>query len=153
MRFFFLLNLVIIIGANYVHYDDLTLKKCNQTSEYTIHGWWPEYNRKSWPSWCDPSRFSELNSQEIRPIQPLMKKYWSSCPGWLSNYNFWKHEWEKHGTCIWTDTVVGYFNHTIQAFLWAKQNNWFGCCDNNNHQCMIPFSHNSTVIQWLGYCY
>ena len=144
-----------------VRFDDLTIKRCNASDNYSIHGWWPEYSNKSWPSWCDPSRYKEFNNITISPIKELMDEYWYTCPGWPSPYIFWQHEWEKHGTCVESDSVVEYFNHTINAFLQAQNNNWYDCCvgsdsdsdSDSNDQCMIPFSINPNRIKWLGYCH
>eukprot|EP00878_Enallax_costatus_P008155 GHUV01008528.1.p1 GENE.GHUV01008528.1~~GHUV01008528.1.p1 ORF type:complete len:257 (+),score=19.75 GHUV01008528.1:468-1238(+) len=81
---------------------------------YTLHGLWPErvdpdpqYGRK-WPECCDTRfKFSEKNIQDL---VPELCQFW---PSWSAPQNetcsdvpagphsecFWKHEWDKHGTC------------------------------------------------------
>jgi len=136
-----------------VHYDDLALKKCKSDTAYSIHGWWPEYSHGSWPQWCVPSRYSEFNEQAIEPIRSALDTYWHNCPEWGgSSYTFWQHEWEKHGTCISNISVVDYFNHTINAFLKAQENDYYGCCTFPD-ACMIPFAMPINETKWLGYCY
>ncbi len=156
-RYLLMLFVGISLGT-LIRYDDLTIKRCNNTSDFSIHGWWPEYNNHSWPSWCNPSKYKEFNSETILPIKNLLNSYWYSCPGWPSAYSLWQHEWEKHGTCLDSYSVIEYFNHTINTFLLAKENNWYGCCGDIPHwnelsQCMIPFSTNSAHTKWLGYCH
>ncbi|KAJ7943470.1 Ribonuclease [Quillaja saponaria] len=66
-------------------------------ANFSIHGLWPNYNNRSWPSFCnreslfDHSKLSDLSR---------MQTTWPSliCPSG-NNSKFWKHEWDKHGTC------------------------------------------------------
>jgi len=138
-----------------VHYDDLSLKKCKGelSIPWSIHGWWPEYSHSKWPQFCDPSRYSEFNKEAIAPIKRLLEEYWYSCPGYPSAYNLWKHEWEKHGTCIPNVSVIDYFNHTINAFLQADANHYYNCCHSLDTECMLPFAMPLNETKWLGYCY
>jgi len=142
-----------------VKYDDLALKKCRSDFDFTSHGWWPEYRKGSWPQFCDPSRYSEFTESAIAPIRNQLDEYWYACPEWGTNsYQLWKHEWEKHGTCIPDISVLDYFNHTLSAFKKAKRNNWFGCCGccgcrGKGNQCLIPFAKPINETKWLGYCY
>ena len=142
------------IIEKHVKYDDITIKRCFIDGNFTIHGFWPEYNNHSWPSWCNPSKYSEFNRSAIKLVRKLLEDYWYSCPEWnSSSYGLWKHEWEKHGTCIPSYTVIDYFNYTINAFLQAKYNNWYDCCNNMTYQCMIPMNISLNNITWLGYCH
>lgn len=173
---------------NAVQYDDLALKYCpngsngsngsnglNSTNGFTttdqnnwsIHGWWPEYSRTKWPQFCDPKRYSEFNANAIAPIRSKLELYWGTCPGYPPAYQLWKHEWQKHGTCVVDVSVVDYFNHTINAFLRAKHNNFYGCCADpidsidlidsidgkNGDTCLIPFALPLNETKWLGYCH
>ena len=142
-------------SLNAVKYDDLALKKCKHSYSFpwTIHGWWPEYSRGKWPQFCDPKRYREFTEEAIEPIRSKMDVYWSSCPGYPSAFNLWKHEWEKHGTCVPNVSVIDYFNHTINAFLEADANNFYECCDSLKSQCMLPFAMPINQTKWLGYCY
>nr|XP_011749325.1 ribonuclease T2 isoform X1 [Macaca nemestrina] len=59
----------------------------------TIHGLWPDKSEgcnRSWP----------FNLEEIKDLLPEMKAYWPDVIHSFPNRSrFWKHEWEKHGTC------------------------------------------------------
>ena len=114
-------------------------------------GLWPEYRQGSWPRFCDPSRYSEFNNDAISPLRDHLEQYWYSCPEWgITNYNFWLHEWKKHGTCIPNITVIDYFNHTLTAYFHARKESWYGCCKGNS--CMIPFAKSLNETRWMGYC-
>jgi ribonuclease I len=151
MKFCFLLLLSCVCFAKIKNYDDLSLKKCGDDCDFTIHGLWPEYSSGGWPQWCNPLRYHEFNETVITPLRPKLNMYWYSCPEWnISSYTFWKHEWKKHGTCIPNINVIDYFNHTINTYLQSKDKNFYDCCNSNNSQCLIPFSKN---LRWLGYCH
>jgi len=82
-----------------------------------------------------------------------MHKYWYACSDWNTpNEVLWKHEWEKHGTCIVGVTPREYFKHTLEAFMDAEHQNFFGCCSNNEKECLLPYSRNITIVKWLGKC-
>eukprot|EP01120_Amphizonella_sp_Union-15-10_P015457 TRINITY_DN7962_c0_g1_i1.p1 TRINITY_DN7962_c0_g1~~TRINITY_DN7962_c0_g1_i1.p1 ORF type:complete len:224 (-),score=31.15 TRINITY_DN7962_c0_g1_i1:118-756(-) len=66
-------------------------------SFWTIHGLWPNRNDGSWPQYCPGPTFTVSN---ITNLLPTMQTYWPSLSG--SDDSFWKHEWEKHGTCAMT---------------------------------------------------
>lgn len=106
-----ILLVVIVIKADY---DDLALKKCDPSEEWSIHGWWPEYNKSSWPQFCNSSRFKEFNGEAIANIRAGLDKYWFSCGG--DDLEFWRHEWDKHGTCV-NLTVEEYVNFVVNDIL------------------------------------
>lgn len=118
-------------------------------------GWWPEYSIHSYPSWCNKTRYNEFNLTKLKKLLPIMKKVWYSCPEWkgTNNVQFWKHEWDKHGTCIHKDSLFDFFNHAILAYLKTQRDNWYGCCFPHDTECLIPFSKNVTKIKWLGWCH
>uniref|UniRef100_A0A2K6LZX0 Ribonuclease T2 n=1 Tax=Rhinopithecus bieti TaxID=61621 RepID=A0A2K6LZX0_RHIBE len=67
---------------------------CRDPPDYwTIHGLWPDKSEgcnRSWP----------FNLEEIKDLLPEMKAYWPDVIHSFPNRSrFWKHEWEKHGTC------------------------------------------------------
>ncbi|KAK1283463.1 hypothetical protein QJS10_CPB21g00635 [Acorus calamus] len=67
-------------------------------ADFSIHGLWPNYNDGSYPSNCDPD--SPFDSSKISNLIPKMQSDWPTlaCPSG-DGLKFWKHEWEKHGTC------------------------------------------------------
>lgn len=72
------------------------IHNCKGKNDFVIHGLWPQYNNNSYPSFCLPC-------EEFQPSllnKNLIQKYWSDTK--LSNdidWDFLKHEWEKHGCC------------------------------------------------------
>ncbi|XP_027795300.2 ribonuclease T2 [Marmota flaviventris] len=67
---------------------------CRNSLDYwTIHGLWPDKGEECNRSW-------HFNVDEIKDLVPDMKIYWPDVIHPSSNRTqFWKHEWEKHGTC------------------------------------------------------
>lgn len=134
-------------SAQNVTYDDLALKRCDTTSEWSVHGLWPEYSNSTWPQFCDPSRYKELTPDVLAPFRDLMDKYWYACEG--DSFSFWQHEWNKHGTCQPLPVAV-FFRRTIDLFLEAKQKCWYKCCENKKEECLIHI--NKQTYNWTGVC-
>ncbi|BBN01580.1 ribonuclease T2 [Marchantia polymorpha subsp. ruderalis] len=67
-------------------------------ANFSIHGLWPEFLDGTWPQDCDTSQTFDL--EQVRDLVPELNKYWGTltCPS-SDSTKFWKHEWEKHGTC------------------------------------------------------
>lgn len=65
-----------------------------RTPDYwTIHGLWPDKGGECNRSW-------HFNLDEIKDLLGEMKMYWPDVIHSSPNRTqFWKHEWEKHGTC------------------------------------------------------
>lgn len=150
MMLLLLLLCVCTLVAQPVTFDVLAIKKCDPNSSWSVHGWWPEYTVDKWPQWCNKGRYNEFNQSSISSIQNQLNDYWYPCPGWgITFYQLLLHEWEKHGTCT-NNSVLDYFNTALTSFHVAGYNNWYHCCDNAIHQCLIPFKTSTT--QWLGWC-
>lgn len=67
---------------------------------FTIHGLWPQYNETDgYPSYCDITEFDPAQL----PSQTTMLERWPNVqatnPNSTDYTDFWKHEWDKHGTC------------------------------------------------------
>ncbi|XP_010937157.1 extracellular ribonuclease LE [Elaeis guineensis] len=82
-------------------------------ADFGIHGLWPNNNDGSYPSNCDPD--SPYDQSKIRDLIPTMQAKWPTlaCPSGDGSA-FWKHEWEKHGTC--SESILNqhsYFNTTL----------------------------------------
>ena len=134
----FLLALAIFsLGLNYLtnnNYDANYLRKTHLKSDnkysyyllavqkwcskdYQIHGLWPQYDHNTWPSFCENVKYK-------MPTGDLLKKMnenWSSCD---DNSNLWKHEWQKHGSCV--EKQIGsdensYFKLAIDLFKNNKE--------------------------------
>ena len=81
-------------------------------NSFSIHGLWPQYSESSYPVYCRPVEFS---LKALDPIINKLNKYWYSNRG--PNDKFWKHEYEKHGSCMFIPiTELNYFSKTIQIY-------------------------------------
>ncbi|XP_027347581.1 ribonuclease 1-like [Abrus precatorius] len=78
-------------------------------SNFSIHGLWPNFNNGSFPFDCDIAQ-NPFNQSKIEDLIPRVQTSWPSlsCAGSKKtddnstisdNTRFWKHEWDKHGTC------------------------------------------------------
>jgi len=95
----------------------LTLKPCRglttQYNYFTIHGLWPTNNKTQGPVDCGP----KFDTRMVTPTMlNTLRKYWPDFKP--DEPNFWKHEFEKHGSCAVVSEVVknqqDYFDKTIQ---------------------------------------
>ncbi|XP_041837173.1 ribonuclease T2 [Melanotaenia boesemani] len=69
-----------------------SMEHCHPNISYwTLHGLWPDQGINCNKSW-------HFNSSQIKDLLPDMEKSW---PDLLnpSSAEFWKYEWQKHGTC------------------------------------------------------
>jgi ribonuclease I len=110
------------------------LQKCNVTSQYSIHGLWPQWPNGSWPQYCNNG--SKFEMKNVGTILSEMNEYWYSCPGDSSNFLFWSHEWSKHGTCTYM-SQESYFSLGLsiyQSYPWKSQ------CD-GSPECLVRFSN------------
>jgi len=99
---------------------------CCVSCPWTIHGLWPENGE-----WCNPT---PLNHTAIQPLMNRLKSEWPTCYDVSddlvlandqdffyssqllnSDFSFWDHEWEKHGSCTGMDQVH-YFNYTLNLY-------------------------------------
>ena len=111
LKIIVLLGNVILINSDkiYNYYELAVQKWCS--SEYMIHGLWPQINGTSYPEYCKDVSY-------VKPKGELlinMNKYWHKCDDTL-----WEHEWEKHGSCMNDQTNINeydFFNTTITLFL------------------------------------
>ncbi|XP_019165053.1 PREDICTED: ribonuclease 3-like [Ipomoea nil] len=94
-------------------------------TNFSIHGLWPTWLNGSWPENCNPN--SLYDESKISYLIERMQSEWPtlSCPS-NNGSKFWKHEWEKHGTCSIFDQCA-YFESTLNIkdrvnFLQALEN-------------------------------
>uniref|UniRef100_M4DJN0 2-oxoglutarate-dependent dioxygenase DAO n=1 Tax=Brassica campestris TaxID=3711 RepID=M4DJN0_BRACM len=100
-------------------YCDTKRSCCYPTSgkpaaDFGIHGLWPNYKDGTYPSNCNPD--SEFDKSQITDLVSSLKKTWPTlaCPS-NEGFKFWKHEWEKHGTC--SESVMDqheYFENSLK---------------------------------------
>ncbi|KYQ50172.1 Ribonuclease Oy, partial [Trachymyrmex zeteki] len=65
-------------------------------TEWTIHGIWPTKYNTTGPQFCNRLPF---DSKAIAPIEGELKENWIDIQKGSKPYSFWRHEWDKHGTC------------------------------------------------------
>lgn len=89
-------------------------------SFWTIHGIWPTKFGTIGPTFCNTS--NHFNPQGIYGIEKELENVWAPIEKHKNKYAFWKHEWEKHGTCAAKleefSTEFDYFRKGIQ---WHKE--------------------------------
>ncbi|XP_076881885.1 intracellular ribonuclease LX-like [Bidens hawaiensis] len=66
--------------------------------DFSIHGLWPNYNYGTHPSNCDSS--NPFDDSKVSTLESVLQEHWPTlaCPSG-DGLKFWRHEWEKHGTC------------------------------------------------------
>lgn len=83
------------------------------TTNFTIHGLWPQYATNGYPASCTTEAFDMSIPQQIGLNK--MIQYWPdvqydvNSPSYDS---FWQHEWSKHGTCSGLSQLE-YFNQAL----------------------------------------
>ena len=66
-----------------------------EENKWSIHGLWPQYTKEKYPTYCKEVTFDVT---KLDSIMDDLNKYWFSTEE--KNTDFWKHEWEKHGSCM-----------------------------------------------------
>lgn len=83
------------------------------TTNFTIHGLWPQYATSGYPASCTTEAFDMSIPQQIGMNK--MTQYWPDVQYDVSNPSydsFWQHEWSKHGTCSGL-SQLDYFNQAL----------------------------------------
>ena len=81
---------------------------------FTIHGIWPNDWNGKYPEFCN--RSDPFNPALIKYLVPILQYVWIDYQNFSSEH-FWKHEWNKHGTCC-TDVFIDEYNYFLQGILW-----------------------------------
>jgi len=63
---------------------------------WTVHGIWPSKYHKMGPFHCNHVKFNE---GILEPILEELNIRWTNVRAKTPEDQFWKHEWDKHGTC------------------------------------------------------
>lgn len=114
-----------------------------EDNTFSIHGLWPQYSDNSYPTFCKQVNF---DIQQLQDLLPELNKVWYSNRN--DNDDFWKHEYEKHGSCVFTQiTEKEYFEKTLQLYNEALS---LGLPDKyynkNTKKCLIPIDLNFKFI-------
>ena len=127
----------LVHSTHVYNYYELSVQKwCS--SDYMIHGLWPQINSTSYPENCEKVSY-------VTPIGDLlddMNMYWHSCDNTL-----WEHEWEKHGSCTGL-TEVEYFQKALDCFEKVKANGKEWVQQRSNK---IPFDLNFQIVSELDF--
>lgn len=83
----------------FVWEEESPTNECNlpKHNEWTIHGIWPNKNGTMDPSFCNDTAQFDLSA--ISSLKQQMLTKWLEVQKGSKPGDFWKHEWEKHGTC------------------------------------------------------
>lgn len=113
------------------------LKENDPDKQWSIHGLWPQYNNDQYPTYCKPVEF---DYQDLQPILAQLEKYWYSNRGTLGDEDFWKHEWQKHGSCMFTDMdEYEYFSRALSLYFVAVNKGLPAkYYDSETKKCLIP---------------
>lgn len=99
------------------HWPGCTHPEAFWKTHLTIHGLWPEFTDGTWPQFCT---HEVLDNATIAPLLPRMEQYWPNVkalqPTAKDFYEFWQHEWSKHGTCSGLNQKQ-YFEAALNHFL------------------------------------
>lgn len=73
--------------------------QCNlpPDEEWSIHGLWPTRNGTMGPFFCNKTMHFDLAALDSLRAQLEVK--WIDVHKGAKPHEFWRHEWEKHGTC------------------------------------------------------
>jgi len=115
------------------------LKNKNPYDDYEWHiqGLWPQLNMNNYPTFCRNVKF---DMKKLSPLLMDLKKVWYSDKE--QNEDFWKHEWEKHGTCMFKNmNEYDYFNAALTLYYEALTLNLpIRYYDPVTQKCLIPVS-------------
>jgi ribonuclease I len=118
------------------------LSLIEEDNNYSIHGLWPQYNKNKYPTYCKKVIFS---LETLNPIMDKLNKYWYSKTN--DNPHFWKHEYEKHGSCMFLDmTELEYFTKTIELYEYCISEKIKLDDYSQNNKILVPFDKNFNLM-------
>ena len=120
----------------------LAIKKHNGI--WYIHGLWPNYGNDSYPSYCKSVTYHNISS--IRLLN-YMEHYWYS-PNKKPDVYLWKHEYIKHGSCMFTDDIneEDYFSIAIELFHTLVDRKLLNKLPQDLQDYKFPFDTNFNLI-------
>jgi len=74
-----------------------TCQIAKNITSWVVHGLWPSIKTEIGPAFCN--RSLPFNFDSIKWLLPQLLKFWPNLYTNTPLDSFWKHEWEKHGTC------------------------------------------------------
>eukprot|EP01084_Bolivina_argentea_P113905 202911_1 len=88
----------------------------NDIPNITIHGIWQNYYTESYPKVPEHCTDAKLFDEHVEGITEQLDILWPSYRK-DNNFEFWEHEWDKHGTC-WNVNQSEYFQTGLK---WIAQ--------------------------------
>jgi ribonuclease T2 len=92
---------------------------CNlpeDASRWTVHGVWPTKIGANGPFFCNSAL--HFDPDQLTPIMKELQEDWPNIEANTKPNSFWKHEWNKHGTCASSlpllNSVTAYFKQGLQ---------------------------------------
>ncbi len=109
---------------------------------YSIHGLWPQEGKREGHA-CPKNH--TFDTERLRVLLPQLHEHWHSSRG--EDEDFWKHEWEKHGSCTGL-TEVQYFQKTLECFkkVQLKGKEWV-----QQRSTKIPFDLRFEIVSELDF--
>ena len=140
---FYFSYICLIPNDNKKKFYYLSLKKdSSKNNNWSIHGLWPQYSDNEYPTYCKKVDF---DISKLEPILPDLNNYWYSNKD--KNEVFWKHEWQKHGSCVFKEMdELEYFKTTLSLFIDAVETNSIEENKKNENQALIPISLDFKII-------
>ncbi|RMZ98041.1 ribonuclease Oy [Brachionus plicatilis] len=82
---------------------------------WVVHGLWPSIKTEIGPQYCNKSL--PFDFDRIKWLLPELLEFWPNLYTNTPLESFWKHEWEKHGTCALSLPKIrsesDYFNFSL----------------------------------------
>jgi ribonuclease I len=125
------------------NYYYLCIIRDSENDDWSIHGLWPQYSAGSYPTYCKQVSF------DINKLDPIINELTAE---WYSTEEpddeFWKHEWQKHGSCMFTSMdELTYFSTALKLFDSIKNNDSIiEKYKTRTNQSMIPYDQNFNII-------
>ena len=122
------------------------LKNDKNIYGFSIHGLWSQYGNGGYPTFCKDIPF---DITKLKSIEKDLITFWE-LPNDTDKLEeqFWKHEWLKHGTCMFTEmNELEYFKKTLE--LYHKIHNLKLDIEKykKGENYMIPFDLNFNLIR------
>ncbi|XP_014211280.1 ribonuclease Oy [Copidosoma floridanum] len=118
---FFIFTQVWPATSCFVWEEESPSHKCNMPpasamDEWSIHGLWPTLNGTMGPFNCNSTLHFDIKALE--KLRPELEVKWIDVHKGAKPHEFWRHEWEKHGTCSVdneaTNTEIKYFKKGLE---------------------------------------
>lgn len=129
-------------------YSNNKVQCVDYEDKFTIHGNWPSFNNGSWPEFCCFQR--NFDRRKVDQVEDSLKvcvwrlvdnqcsltssflelqQKWGTLFTGGTDEGFWRHEWQKHGTCAATSPSLkgqtNYFVESLALYDRAQIKEWF----------------------------